>query len=135
MNISVKQYWDLLTTYLEPLWTKVLMLATLMLAGIGLQLINPQIIRYFIDTARGGGSQQVLLVAAMVFLLFTFIQQLATLIGTYLSEDVGWSATNHLRADLMLHCLKLDMSFHKIHPPGVLIERIDGDITTRLYPK
>src|SRR5206468_3804373 len=40
----------------------------------------------------------------------------------------SWRATNALRADLTLHCLKLDMSFHKAHTPGELIERVDGDI-------
>ena len=29
----------------------------------------------------------------------------------------------------MLHCLRLDMSFHKAHAPGELIERLDGDVT------
>jgi ATP-binding cassette subfamily B protein len=33
-----------------------------------------------------------------------------------------------LRADLALHCLKLDMSFHKKYKPGELIERVDGDV-------
>jgi ATP-binding cassette subfamily B protein len=36
---------------------------------------------------------------------------------------------NALRADLALHCLHLDMSFHKTHTPGELIERIDSDVT------
>jgi ABC-type multidrug transport system fused ATPase/permease subunit len=42
---------------------------------------------------------------------------------------VGWTATNDLRADLALHCLRLDMSFHKKRTPGEMIERIDGDVT------
>src|SRR5436853_267959 len=33
-----------------------------------------------------------------------------------------------MRADLALHCLRLDMPFHKTHTPGELIERIDGDV-------
>jgi ATP-binding cassette subfamily B protein len=33
-----------------------------------------------------------------------------------------------LRADLTAHCLRLDLPFHHRHPPGVLIERIDGDV-------
>ena len=45
-----------------------------------------------------------------------------------MSEQVGWSATNALRADLTLHCLKLDLTVHHQHTPGALIERIDGDV-------
>ncbi len=46
---------------------------------------------------------------------------------SYLSGDIGWTATNALRADLALHCLRLDMSFHTTRLPGELMERIDGD--------
>ena len=49
--------------------------------------------------------------------------------ATYLAEDVGWSATNALRADLANHVVHLDLGFHKSHSPGELIERIDGDVS------
>jgi ATP-binding cassette subfamily B protein len=49
--------------------------------------------------------------------------------ATYLSEQVGWAATNALRSDLARHCLRLDMHFHHARTPGELIERIDGDVT------
>ncbi len=48
---------------------------------------------------------------------------------TYLGENVAWTATNALRAELAWHCLNLDMSFHNDHTPGEMIERIDGDVT------
>mgnify|MGYP001825584171 FL=1 len=47
---------------------------------------------------------------------------------TYLGELVARTSPNSLRADLALHCLKLDMSFHKQYRPGELIERVDGDV-------
>src|SRR6185503_8313345 len=49
--------------------------------------------------------------------------------ATYVGENVAWNATNDLRAGLALHCLRLDMTFHKARTPGELIERIDGDVT------
>ena len=52
-----------------------------------------------------------------------------TIVETYTAEAVGWTATNALRADLALHCLRLDAAFHGRHTPGELLERIDGDIT------
>jgi ATP-binding cassette subfamily B protein len=48
--------------------------------------------------------------------------------ATYVGENVAWTATNALRAELVRHCLKLDMGFHNDHSPGELIERIDGDV-------
>jgi ATP-binding cassette subfamily B protein len=36
---------------------------------------------------------------------------------TYLGENVAWTATNALRAELAEHALNLDMKFHNDHTP------------------
>ena len=52
MNIpKLTQYRDMLIRYLKPQRTRVAILAMLLCSSIGLQLFNPQIVRYFIDTA------------------------------------------------------------------------------------
>jgi ABC-type multidrug transport system fused ATPase/permease subunit len=104
-------------------------MAVLLLVGIALELANPQIIRYFLDTAQSGGSSIPLLIAGVLFIAFAILQQGLTLGADYLSKAVGWTATNRLRDDLALHCLRLDMPFHKSHTPGELIDRIDGDVS------
>src|SRR5207249_98987 len=68
--------------------------------------------------------------AAGLFLAIALVQQACAIATTYLSENIGWTATNALRADLLGHCLRLDPSFHKTHTPGELIDRIDGDVTS-----
>jgi ABC-type multidrug transport system fused ATPase/permease subunit len=128
MNIPLKRYWDLLVNYLKPQWPKVLLLAVLLFSGIGLQLIIPQILRYFIDAARAGSALQNLMMAALSFLGVAVVKYMLNIATSYVGEDVGWTATNALRADLALHCLRLDMSFHNSHTPGELIERVDGDV-------
>ncbi|MCA9976872.1 MAG: ABC transporter ATP-binding protein, partial [Anaerolineales bacterium] len=65
---------------------------------------------------------------AVLFTGIAVLAQLILLAGTYVGEVVAWTATNNLRSDLALHCLKLDMTFHKTHKPGELIERVDGDV-------
>ncbi|WP_334072730.1 MULTISPECIES: ABC transporter ATP-binding protein [Paenibacillus] len=105
-------------------------LAVLLTASIVLQLVNPQIIRYFIDTAQGEGSLKALYYAAVVFIGFSLVQQLVSVWAAYYSENLGWTTTNRLRADLVRHCLSLDMSFHKRHTSGTLIERVDGDVNS-----
>jgi ATP-binding cassette subfamily B protein len=127
--MPVKQYGDLLVTYLRSQGSRVLLLTGLLFGGIGLQLINPQVIRYFIDTAQARGSQSALAGAALLFLIIALVGRAITLATDYVAENIGWTATNALRADLTLHCLRLDMSFHKKRTPGELIERIDGDVT------
>jgi ATP-binding cassette subfamily B protein len=119
----------LLAKYLRTQRKQVLGLSVLLLASIALQLVNPQILRRFIDTASAGGAVETLVATGAVFMVVAFVQQGFAVGAVYLSENVGWVATNALRADLMLHCLRLDQSFHKSRTPGELIERIDGDAT------
>jgi ATP-binding cassette, subfamily B, bacterial len=119
----------LLIRYLRPQLLPVTLLTLLLLSSIGMQLLNPQILKYFLDNATAAGTEQTLGIAAGLFLLVALIQQLVSVATTYLSENVGWTATNTMRSDLLLHCLRLDQSFHKEHTPGELIERIDGDVT------
>ena len=54
-KIPLRHYGELLVTYLKPQWLKVVGLLTLLLGNIGLQLLNPQIVRHFIDVAMGSG--------------------------------------------------------------------------------
>jgi len=124
----MQPYLNLFRKYLKPVKFKVGLLAILVLAAIGLQLVNPQIIRYFIDTLTTSGDVQLMLMAGLAFLGISLLTQLVGISAVYIGEDVGWRATNQLRADLILHCLKLDMSFHTRHTPGEMIERIDGDL-------
>lgn len=130
MKIPIKQYWQLLVTYLRPLKRRVIILSILLLTSIGLQIVNPQVIRYFIDVAtEGTDATSKLTIAAILFLTMAVIQQVTAVTATYFSEDVAWKATNHLRRDLAMHCLRLDMSFHNRTTPGELIERIETDVT------
>jgi len=130
MKLPFGQYGNLLTTYLRPQRRRVATLTTLLLSSIALQIANPQLLRYFIDTAQNPQSElQSLFIAAGLFIVLALATQLLALGATYVSEIVAWSATNDLRSDLALHCLRLDMVFHKRRTPGELIERIDGDVT------
>ena len=120
----------ILRTYLRPQLFRALLLMLLLMGGIGLQLFNPQILKRFLDSATHGAANRTLALAAGQFLLIAIVQQALSVTATYFSENLGWTATNALRADLLLHCLRLDPAFHKAHTPGELIDRIDGDVTT-----
>src|SRR4051812_40930694 len=120
------RYGALLATYLRPQRTGVAVLAVLLLVGIVLQIAGPQGLGRFIDVATGaagrtGASLQGL---ALLFVVVALAGQFASILATWLSEVVGWTATNALRADLARHCLGLDLAFHKGRTPGELIERI-----------
>ncbi|MDI7275177.1 MAG: ABC transporter ATP-binding protein [Anaerolineae bacterium] len=129
MQTALRTYGEILARYLRPQWRRALLLSVLLLASIGLQLYNPQVLRRFIDTATAGGEMRTLAWAALVFMGVALANQVLSVAATYVSENVAWITTNALREDLALHCLGLDMPFHKSHTPGEMIERIDGDVT------
>jgi ATP-binding cassette, subfamily B, bacterial len=128
MKLPVKRYFKLLYKYLRPQIGLAMLLFFILLISIALQLINPQIVRFFIDEAMAGSTQGRLYGAAALFITLALLQQGINLASTYLSQNIGWLTTNKLRLDLIEHCLRLDMNFHKAHRAGELMERIDGDI-------
>ena len=127
--IPVRAYIRLLVDYLRLLRARVVVLGLVLSGAIAFALINPQLIRAFLDRARDGASTGELIPLAGWFIALAVGQQVLNVTATYLAEDIGWTATNRMRANLADHVLHLDMGFHKEHTPGELIERIDGDVT------
>lgn len=85
-------------------------------------------LRQFIDEARGSGPLDALTYTALLYLLVVLLGQALETAVLYLGADVGWAATNLLRADLLAHVLGLGQRFHSAHTPGELIQRVDGDV-------
>lgn len=129
MKLPFKAYWDLLSEHIRPQKGRFSLLVALLLTSIGLRVINPQVMRSFIDSALAGEVLQTLTLTALTFIGIAVLQQIVSVSVTYLGENVAWAATNALRAELAEHALTLDMRFHNDHTPGELIERIDGDVT------
>ena len=128
MKISLAKYRRFLTSYLMPQWQLALPLGLLLFATIGLELYSPRLLARFIDDTREGAALDILKHSAYLYIGVALIRQIVSVSARYLSERVGWAATNSLREDLTLHCQRLDMSFHNQNTPGQLIERIDGDV-------
>jgi ATP-binding cassette, subfamily B, bacterial len=128
-RVGAAQYKALLGSYLKPQWRKVTLMAVLLLVSIGLKLIEPQILRFFIDSAMSQTSLDLLIRAAIFYLIIAVVVQLLAAGATYLGADVGWTATNFVRRDLAKHTMNLDMRFHNSRTAGEMIERIDGDVT------
>lgn len=129
MSLSLGATGELLARYLGPQKARVALLSVLLFGSIGLQVLAPQIVRWFIDAVGADVPTEQLTSLGLLFVTVALVQQLLRIGATYVGEVVGWRASNRLRADLMSHCLRLDLGFHKSHPPGQLIERIDGDVT------
>jgi ABC-type multidrug transport system fused ATPase/permease subunit len=129
MSVSFARHHRFLRAYLRAERREMALLAFLLLLGIVSQLLSPQVIRVFIDDAQAGGGDSVLLQLGGAFLVLAVIQKAASIAAGYVGSRIAWSATNRVREDLTRRCLSLSMSFHAAHPPGEMIERIDGDVT------
>ncbi len=57
MRIDLKAYHQLLKTYLAAQLSRVILLAVLLCGDIALQLVNPQLLRIFIDTITTSAAQ------------------------------------------------------------------------------
>ncbi|NOH03176.1 MAG: ABC transporter ATP-binding protein [Chloroflexi bacterium] len=129
MNLSLKSYWNLLSDHIRPQRGRFILLAVMLFSSIGLRIFAPQIMRRFIDSALAGEALSTLTWTAVAFIGIALVQQGVHISVTWLGENVAWTATNALRAELAERALHLDMKFHNDHTPGELIERIDGDVT------
>ncbi len=127
--IPVRAYLALLTTYLRRHRGRMVLLGLLVAADLAVQLAIPQVLRSVIDGALDGQPVDRLGLLAGIVVAAAIAHQVLAVAATWIAEQVGWRATNDLRADLTRHVLHLDLGFHKQHPPGHLIERVDGDVT------
>ena len=128
MSIPIRAYWRLLRRYLVPQRSVALWMALLLLANTAMGLATPQVGRRFIDAALAGEPLPLLVRLAATVLVVSLARLGLGVLAGYGAKRVAWRATNALRLDLAAHILHLDLSFHKVHAPGELIERIDGDV-------
>jgi ABC-type multidrug transport system fused ATPase/permease subunit len=106
------------------------LLAVILCGAIGVQVGTPLVASRFIDQATSGGAPRDLTFLALLTMGLALVGQGLAVAETYVAENVSWTATNALRADLVAHLLRLDAAFHTAHTPGELIERVDGDVAT-----
>ncbi len=128
MTTAISPQFRLLTRYLAPQRGRIAALAALMLASLVLELALPRVAQLFIDSALAGSTLQFLLDIGVAYLIVALFKNAVSVGWQYVAQNIGLVATNRMRTDLTLHCLKLDMSFHNARTPGEMIERIDGDV-------
>src|SRR5438132_1046910 len=107
MTTTIRDYRRMLARYLRPQAARVAVLAALLVGGIAIQIVNPQIMKSFVDRVTSARQRPVVRLA-LLFIAASIVQQLLAIAATWFGERVGWTATNELRADLMEHCLDMD---------------------------
>ncbi len=118
----------LLAAYLRPERHRVAGLVGLLVAAMLLPVAGPVLIGRFVDDAAAGRPVSALVRLALAFLAVALAADGLQLLVTWLSVRLAWRVGNRIRGDLAAHALDLELAWHGEHSPGLLIERIDGDI-------
>src|SRR5262249_40641542 len=84
----------LLARYLLPQWRGVTLLGVLSTAGIGLDVLNPQVMRRFVDGALAAQALPSLLNLGALYLGIAITSQLVSVAEAYVAEVAAWTATN-----------------------------------------
>jgi ATP-binding cassette, subfamily B, bacterial len=125
-----QSHWRLLGLLLRGRRLQVAALALILALSSALPLAGPQLLRAFIDQAAGGSRLGALALIAGAYVAVALLAQAVSVTTTYAATRVAWTATNELRGTLARHLLGMDLAYHGRHPPGELIERADGDVTS-----
>ncbi|NCO85438.1 MAG: ABC transporter ATP-binding protein [Rhodobacterales bacterium] len=81
----------------------------------------------FDDIFVAGKTEALWLVGLVI--MGVFVTRAITSIGQrVILTRINELSAGALRADLLAHLMRLDGSFHLAHPPGLLIERVQGDV-------
>ncbi|MGH9212189.1 MAG: ABC transporter ATP-binding protein [Acidimicrobiales bacterium] len=119
----------LLAAYLRPERARVGALTLVLLLAMVAPIAGPLLIGTALDRALdGSGDTAGLTGLAVTFLVITLLGDGLQVVVAWWSVGLAWRVGNRLRLDLARHALGLDLEWHSRHRPGLLIERLDGDI-------
>ncbi|NRB18084.1 MAG: ABC transporter ATP-binding protein [Rhodobacteraceae bacterium] len=74
-----------------------------------------------------GDTDALFWVALAFFVIFT-LRGLSSVGQKVILSKISQTSAAHLRKDMLARMIRQDASFHQIHPPGFLIQRIQSDV-------
>ena len=99
-----------------------------LVAGAGMQVASPLVVRAFLDLARAGAAVERLVGAAALFIGVALVGSALEVVRSHAGAVLAWQAMNDLRHRLFRHVIDLGHSFFARSAPGSLLERVDGDV-------
>ena len=99
-----------------------------LVAGSGVQVASPLVVRTFLDLARTGVAVERLVGVAALFIGVAVAGSALEIVRSHAGAVLAWHATNNLRRRLFRHVIDLGHSFFARAAPGNLLERVDGDV-------
>lgn len=123
-----KYFGSFLLKYLKGQRKSIIFLAVFLIGNIVLQIISPQVLSYFIDSAQSGKSFEYIIIIVLIYMFTIILNMVGGACETYFSQSFGWKITNSFRKDVMAHFLKIDMEHHGNWNSGEMITRLDEDV-------
>jgi ATP-binding cassette, subfamily B, multidrug efflux pump len=131
-KINYKATFKMVFSLMKPYKLKFLAAFAYLLVSTSINLANPIIIKYILDTAIPDKNKHALLLAILLY----FINTILFLIVNYLLAmkliTTGQEIITKLKNKMLKHLLSLDMSYYSKNPVGRLTARVESD-TQALY--
>ncbi|MDF2840086.1 MAG: transporter ATP-binding protein [Clostridia bacterium] len=123
-----KYFGSFLLKYLKGQRKSITLLAVFFIGNIVLQIVSPQVLSYFIDSAVSGKALEYISLIVFIYMFFIILNMAGGVCETYFAKSFGWKITNSFRKDVMAHFLKIDMEHHDKWTSGEMITRLDEDV-------
>jgi ATP-binding cassette subfamily B protein len=123
-----KYFGSFLIKYLKGQRKTMMLLAVFFIANIVLQIVAPQVLSYFIDSAQSGKSLEYISLIVLIYLVTIILKMAAGVCESYFAQSFGLKITNSFRKDVLAHFLKIDMEHHEKWTSGEVITRLDEDV-------
>ncbi len=106
----------------------------LLLVGISLDLVSPQLTRFLVDNVLAGGAETVagrqlhlLMMVVLVLAAVQVVRQAVNFVNGRVGSRVGTAITHDMRSRLMAHLQQLSVGFYDRQQTGALVGRVAYD--------
>lgn len=123
-----KYFGSFLIKYLKGQKKAMMLLALFFIGNIVLQILSPQVLSYFIDSAESGKTFRYISMIVFIYVVTIVLNMAVDVCESYFAQRFGWNITTSFRKDVMAHFLKIDMENHEKWTSGEMITRLDEDV-------
>ena len=123
-----KYFGSFIMKYLKGQRNTMILLAIFFIVNIVLQVVAPQVLSCFIDSAESGKALGYVSFIVLIYIGTIILKMAAGVSESYFAQSFGWKITNSFRKDVLAHFLKIDMEHHEKWTSGEVITRLDEDV-------
>lgn len=125
---ATRLFWWLWRDYLHKhKWLLIAALILMAIEGSMLALLS-RMVQPMFDDVFGEGRTDALYIVGLVVMGIFFVRAATSTGQKVLMSAIQQMASADMRKHLLRHLMSLDSGFYQTHPPGQLIERVQGDV-------